>query len=184
MYYSSSNDPNNPTFLNSGNDASAEISIGLDPGTYNFIIYGEQTGGPTDVPDLHFVLNLSFNSMTTPQISGLTGPTCATVCAASHPNGLDYFGDSNEPEAGTLIYSTGGQTVTLKSFSWVADSSVNRVWDTYAGLYEGGASPQPDWVGSMTLEISPVAPVPLPSAGLMLAVGLGGLGLLRRAKSA
>lgn len=181
LYYSSSSDPDNPTFLNSGNDASAEIAIALDPGIHTFIIYGEQTGvDPTTIDDLHAVLNLSFNGMTTPQISGLTGPTCPGVCAASHPNGLDYLGNPDAPEAGTLSYSTGGHTVTLTEFDWATDDSVNLVWDHYAGLYFGSASPQPDWVGAITLQVAAMAPVPLPAAGWLLLAGLGAFGAIKR----
>lgn len=179
MYYSTSSDPSAPSFVNSGNDSATEIDIALTAGVYDFVIFGEQTGADTTHPALHFVTNLYFDdNSTAPGISGLTGPTCATVCAASHANGLDLFGNAGAAEAGTLSYSSGGTTVTLTEFSWTA-TDIDRVWQTYAGAYNGNYSGTPDFVGTLQLTVSEV---PLPAAGWLLAGGLGAFGLLRRRK--
>ena len=180
MYYSNSTDPNNPIFINSGNDSSAELNIALSPGIHRFVIFGEQTGAdPSLVPDLQFAVNMSFNGDPGPHISGLT---CATgVCANSHPNGLDYLGQAGQPGAGTLTYARSGHTVSLTEFTWVADDQVNLVWPYFAGLYLGTIeSPKPDWVGSITLEVEGATVIPLPAAGWLLFAGLATLGLMRR----
>jgi hypothetical protein len=183
MYYSSSADPQSPVFINSGNDAGAEVDIALAPGTHSFIVYGEQTGqDPTIVPDLQFAVNLSFNGAPGPHISGLT---CATgVCANSHPNGLDYLGNSGQQGAGTLTHTMAGHSVTLTGFEWVADDTVNQVWTDFAGLYlETISSPQPDWVGSITLEVEGTTVIPLPAAAWMLLAGLGSFAALRHRRA-
>lgn len=180
MYYSTSPDPATPAFVNSGNDSSAEISIALTSGVYDFVIFGEQTGAPTTDPALHYVLNLYFDGdQTMPGITGLTGATCVGVCTASHWNGLDLFGNSGAQESGALSYVSGSTTVTLTGFSWIADDTIDQVWPHYAGDYFGNYSGTPDFVGHLQLTVSEV---PLPAAGWVLIGALGTLvGAGRRA---
>lgn len=181
MYYSSSLDPNNPTFINSGNEASAQISIDLSAGVHDFVIFGERAGDPAPYSDdLHFVANLYFDgNQSAPDISGLYGPTCTTVCAASSPNGLDIYGNGPDQEAGTLEYQSGGSKVVLSKFSWALDDQVDQVWPHFAGAYNGTYSGTPDYVGQLQLTVTPAAVIPLPAAWALLGTGLlafGGIG--------
>ena len=180
MYYSSSLDPNSPTFINSGNDADTRISIDLLPGTYDFLVFGETVTQPLPA-EQHYVLNLYFNGdQSAPGISGLYGPSCLTVCAAGHPNGLDLFGNSQAPEAGTLEYLDGTQKVLLSRFEWAIDDEVDQVWDTWAGPWEENYSGRPDYVGRIQLTVTDVAPIPLPAGIALFGPALALLAMLRR----
>jgi hypothetical protein len=186
LYYSSSNDPLNPLFINSGNDASTEIAIAMTPGVHDFVIFGERASDPSPhAADLHFVANLYFDgNQSDPGISGLYGPTCLVVCATSSANGLDLFGNAPQQLAGTLDYISGDITVSLTHFSWAVDDEVDRVWPHYAGAYNGNYSGTPDFVGRIQLTVTQqVAPIPIPAAWALLGTGLlllGGLGRRRR----
>ena len=160
MYYSSSLDRQNPVFINSINDSSTNINLDLTAGTHTFLIYGE-TVTPTLHPEQHFVLNLYINgNQSAPDISGLYGPTCATVCAASHWNGLDLLGSSglggnlDAQEAGTLIYTSAGYQLELTSFTWDIDPGIDSVWSHWDDTipYSGGSG-SPDFVGEITLRV-------------------------------
>src|SRR5690606_3863849 len=60
LYYSSSLDPQNPVFINSGNGATTNIAIEMSPGTHSFLVYGESVTTSLD-PLQHFVLSLYFD---------------------------------------------------------------------------------------------------------------------------
>ena len=180
MYYSSSSDPQNPVFLNSGNSSATNIDIALTAGTYTFLIYGETVTTSLD-PLQHFVLNLYFDgNQAAPDISGLYGPDCPTVCAASDSNGLDLFGDSglggnaNAKEAGTLAYASGGTTVELTNFTWNVGQGVDEVWSHWDNTapYNNGSG-TPDFVGEVMLKVTAV---PEPATLSLFALGLLGLG--------
>jgi hypothetical protein len=181
LYYSSSSDPLNPVFLNSVNNDATSISVSMTPGTHSFLIYGESVTTSID-PLQHFVLSLYFDgNQGAPDISGLYGPDCLAVCAASHANGLDLFGNSglggnaNAQEAGTLSFTSGATTVTLTKFTWNVAENVDRVWshwDTTAP-YSGGSG-VPDFVGEIELRVTAV---PEPASSLLFGIGLLGLGL-------
>lgn len=182
LYYSTAASP--PAFINGGNDAGAQISIALDAGVYDFYIFGESA--TTDLhPEQHFVLNLYFNgNQSAPGISGLYGASCPVVCAASHPNGLDILGDAGAPEAGTLSFVDGTQTVTLTAFDWIVDGDVNEVWEHWAGPYfDYTPYGSPDFVGHVQLTVTDVATVPVPAGLPLLAGGLVLLGAMRRRRS-
>lgn len=182
LYYSSSSDPLAPVFVNAGNDAGININIELAAGTHTFLIYGETATASLD-PLQHFVLSLYFEgNQAAPDISGLYGPGCPTVCAASHPNGLDLFGNSglggntDAQEAGALIFASGGQTVTLSKFTWEVGPNVDRVWPHWddTAPYDSGSG-VPDFVGEIVLRVTSVpepATLGLLMAGL-LALGVG-----------
>ena len=184
LYYSSSSDPQNPVFLNSGNDSATNINIDMTFGTHNFLIFGESVITTLD-PLQHFVLNMYFSgNQGAPDISGLYGPDSSTVSAVSHWNGLDLFGVSglggnlNAQEAGTLIYASNGLTIDLTKFTWEIGLNVDRVWpywdDTFP--YDKGSG-TPDFVGEIELR---VAPIPEPSTFLLLGGGLAGLAFYAR----
>lgn len=186
LYYSSSNDPQNPVFLNSGNDAGTSLDIDMTPGTHTFLIFGESLGVALD-PLQHFVLNLYFNdNQAAPDISGLYGTACPSVCAASHPNGLDLFGNSglggntNAQEAGTLMFTGGGRVVQLTKFNWAVDEDVDQVWAHWgnSGNYVSGSG-TPDFVGEVELTVRALdtAAVPEPATLGLLATALIGTGL-------
>lgn len=180
MYYSSSLDPQNPVFINSGNASSTNISIEMSPGTHSFLVYGESVTTSLD-PLQHFVLSLYFDgNQSSPDISGLYGSACPSVCAAGHPNGLDLFGNSGEQEAGTLVHSAGGTTVTLSAFSWAIGENVDEVWPHWDNTapYSNGST-QPDFVGLVTLQVSQV---PAPGSLPLLALGLAALAAGTRRK--
>ncbi|MCP1337524.1 PEP-CTERM sorting domain-containing protein [Futiania mangrovi] len=181
MYYSSSSDPLNPVFLNGGG-TDPGISIDMTPGTHSFVIFGEGFTAPVD-PRQHFVLNLYFQgNQGAPDISGLYGPTCPTVCAASSWNGLDLFGTSglggnaNAQEAGTLMVLAGGLEITLEHFTWAIDTRVDQVWEQYAGDYFGQYSGRPDFVGEVRIRVR--STVPEPQTLALLGLGLLGAGLI------
>ncbi|HEY0877804.1 MAG TPA: hypothetical protein VGE10_05075 [Zeimonas sp.] len=176
LYYSSSTDPANPVFLNSRNDASTNLSIEMTPGVHRFLVYGESVTTNLD-PAQHFVLNLYFDgNQGAPDVSGLFGDACPSVCAASHANGFDLFGNSglggntDAQEAGTLVYLGGGRRVELTSFTWHVDEQVDAVWPLWDDTlpYSEGSG-QPDFVGEVWLR---VATVPVPDSLALTAAGL------------
>lgn len=167
LYYSSSSDPMNPVFINSENDSSTNINIAMTAGSHSFLIYGEAVTTSLD-PMQHFVLNLYFGgNQAAPDISALHGQSCAGVCAASHWNGLDLFGNSglggntDAQEAGTLIYASGGSQILLTGFTWAIDEGVDEVWPHWDNtLPYGGGSGTPDFVGEITLRVTQVPEPP------------------------
>lgn len=177
MYYSTSPDAANPTFINSRNDENAEISIPMTPGTFNFLIFGESVTTAID-PQQHFVLNLYFNGdQSAPLISGLSGPSCVGVCPAGHPNGLDLFGNAPQQGANALSFEQDGLEVALSAFDWRIGDNVDAVWSTWANdaPYANGSG-VPDFVGRLQLTVtqtSVVAPVPLPASLPLLAAAFG-----------
>jgi hypothetical protein len=185
LYYSTSGDPGSPVFINGENDEDAEIAVDLAPGVYDFYIFGE--AATTDInPQQHFVLNLYFNGdQSAPGISGLFGPDCATVCAASHPNGLDLFGASGAAEAGTLTFIDGSLSIALTLFQWAVAQDVDQVWPHWANdaPYSFGSG-QVDFVGRVQLTVTDTAVVPLPAALPLFLAGLAGLGVARRRRKA
>lgn len=188
LYYSSSLDPSNPVFLNSVNDDNTNISIDLAAGTHKFLIYGETVTTTLDEVQ-HFVLNLYFNgNQGPPDISGLYGSSCPDVCAASHENGLDLFGNSglggnsDAQEAGTLLFTSGGYTVELTKFDWQVAEDVDRVWPYWDDTvpYDSGSG-TPDFVGEIELQVTSV---PEPASAVLLSFGVAGLWLsMRRPRS-
>lgn len=180
MYYSSSSDPSAPVFINGGNDAGAGISIDLAAGVYDFYVYGESSTTNID-PAQHFVLNLYFNgNQSAPDISGLYGADCPTVCAASHWNGLDLFGVSgldspDAQEAGTLTFIDGDLSISLTLFEWAIGDDVDEV-----GPYSTNGSGTPDFFGHFQLTVSEV---PLPAGFPLMGAGLALIGALRRRKA-
>lgn len=180
VYYSSSSDTQNPVFLNSGNDAATNINIAMTAGTHTFLIYGETVTTTLD-PLQHFVLSLYFDgNQAAPDISGLYGPDCPTVCAASHSNGLDLFGNSglggnlNAQEAGTLSFASGGTTVALTKFTWNVAQDVDQVWQHWddTAPYNNGSG-VPDFMGEIQLR---VFVVPEPASFSLFGLGMLGLG--------
>jgi len=161
LYVSTSTDPSAPAFINGYNDANASVSVDLAPGTHTFGLFVNGVGSNFD-PAVHWVLNLYFNGASFPSISGITGPTCPGVCAASHPNGLDRLGNAGAPEAGTLHAAFPDAQVTLVSFTWNTDPGIDVVWPHWhnAAPYDSGDG-SPDYLGTFTLRVT-AAQVPEP----------------------
>lgn len=185
VYYSSSADPDSPTFINTGNDTNTSLSIDLEPGVHSFLIYGESVTTTLD-PLQHFVLNLYFEgNRSAPDISGLYGSTCFSVCAASHWNGLDLFGTSglggntSAQEAGALTFELNGYLVELTNFTWSIGEGVDEVWPHWddAFPYNSGSG-TPDFVGELELQVNAVA-VSEPGSFSLFASALAFLGLRR-----
>lgn len=184
LYYSSSTDPDNPVFINAMDDESTQINLHLNAGIHTFLVFGDSTGMTLD-PQQHFVANLYFEgNQGAPDISGLYGPDCPTVCAASHPNGLDLFGNSglggnlDAQEAGTLSFLANGYLVELITFTWELNPNVDAVWPHWGDTppFDTGNG-RPDFVGLLQLRVTEV-PEPL-ALGLMV-LGLGVTGALCR----
>lgn len=171
VYMSTSADFSNPVFINGGNDATTSINVDLAPGTYYFTLFGESAFTP--VPgDVHFVTNLYFDgNQSAPGISGLYGVACPDVCAAGHPNGMDVFGSSGHPEAGTLSWTDGIVNVTLNEFTWITDrrdiDEVYPYWANHAP-YSGGSG-TPDFFGTLQLTVTAV---PEPGTTMLFLAGL------------
>lgn len=171
VYLSTSADFTNPVFINGGNDASTSINIDLAPGTYYFTIFGESAFTP--IPsDVHFVTNLYFDgNQSAPGISGLYGTACPSVCAAGDANGLNIFGQSGHPEAGTLSWTDGIVNVALTEFTWITDRrDIDAVWNYWANHppYSSGSG-TPDFFGTLRLEVTAV---PEPGTTLLFLAGL------------
>lgn len=186
LYYSSSSDPQNPLFLNSGNAADAGIDIEMSVGTHTFTVFGESLNVALD-PLQHFVLNLYFDDNQGPaDISGLNGQSCPDVCPTSNSNGLDLFGNSglggnlNAQTAGTLFFAGGGRVVELTRFTWAVDGNVDQVWAHHDNTapYDSGSG-TPDFVGQVELTVRSLnnAEVPEPTMLGLLGLALAGLGL-------
>jgi hypothetical protein len=180
LYVSTSPDFSNPVFINSGNGPTTGVIIDLAPGTYYFTLFGESAFTP--VPsDVHFVTNLYFDGdQSAPGISGLYGAACPSVCAAGDANGLNIFGASGHPEAGTLSWTDGSVLVTLTGFTWLTDRrDIDAVWNYWANHspYSTGSG-APDFVGTMQLEVTAV---PEPGVTFLVLTGLAaGAARLRR----
>lgn len=178
LYYSSSTDPQNPSFLNSKDGSTTNINIAMTPGTHSFLVYGESVTAEMH-PLQHFVLSLYFDgNQGAANISGLYGSACPSVCAASNWNGMDLFGSSglstpNAQESGTLSYISGGYEITLSGFSWLYNANVDEVWPRWDNSpdYSNGSG-RPDFVGQLQIDVRAIA-VPVPGT-----LALCGLGLL------
>lgn len=169
LYLSNSGNPSSPTFINGENNSQTNIAVDLTPGTHTFDVFANGVG-PTFGPEVHWVLNLYFDSVTAPSISGITGPTCPSVCPASHPNGLDILGNSGAPEAGTLHSTFPGAAVTLVAFSWNTNPGIDVVWPYWnnAAPYDSGDG-SPDYLGRFTLRVTAAVPEPSTVALLLIA---------------
>lgn len=178
LYYSSSTNPDSPVFLNSGNGAATNIDFDLTAGTHTFLVYGETV--TTNLHELqHFVLNLYFgNNQAAPDISGLYGSVCPSVCAASHWNGLDLDGDSglggnlDAQEAGTLLFASDGYTVELSKFTWVVGEKANDMFIDHVDTHDTSPSDVPDFVGEIELRVTAV---PEPATMGLIAFGITGI---------
>jgi hypothetical protein len=170
-----------PSFINGYNDARTQVSLPLTIGDNTFSIYGEGVGATFD-PLQYFVLNLYFDGVqNSPGISGLQNLANDSLGAAGHANGLGIYGAAGQQEAGSLSVLTGGQLLTLTSFTWVTDGQRDVVWDYWANNpdYSTGSG-RPDYYGSFTIN---VRSVPEPGTLALFGLGLAGLGLSRRRKA-
>lgn len=162
-----------PTFLNHFNDANARVSIPLTLGDHTFSIYGEGVGITFDQLQ-HFVINLYFDGdQSAPAISGVQSLDNDALAAVGHPNGLDIYGNSGEPESGQLQVQIGDTFVTLTDFSWITDGDRDVVWDYWANdvPYSGGSG-RLDYYGSFTLNVQapndpPVCDAATPSVSVV-----------------
>lgn len=178
LYVSTSSDVQNPAFINGFDDARTQIAVALQPGTYEFVLFGDSAFTPVPV-DVHFVANLYFEgNQSAAGISGLYGAACPTVCAAGHPNGQNITGTAFQPEAGTLLWSDGAVNVTLAQFTWITDrTDIDKVWPYWADdLPYGNGNGVPDFVGTMRLEVTAV---PEPGVMALVLIGVGMVGRRR-----
>lgn len=164
-----------PQFLNGFNDQNARVSIDLNSGDNYFTIYGEGVGDTSNYnPFLHFVLNGYLeDNQTNPDISGIqVNNSTANLQAATHPNGLDIYGNSGTHEAGTLDSRVGNQLVRLTDFYWTTNGNRDVVWPHWAndGIYSNGSG-TPDYYGSFNLQVSVI---PVPATLTLFCLGLAG----------
>lgn len=160
-------------FLTGPSAANAQPNISLSPGSSSFTLFG-YPGFNT----LYFGMNLFFNGSTTPSISvygpalAAPGPHAFSANASLFTIPPGPFGASGPtqfiPGSGTLSFSSGGEQITLTDFYWALPSVYNL---DMVGPYSTGATGTYDFVGGITLSVSPV-PEPgmsLWSLGLVLA---------------
>jgi hypothetical protein len=181
LYVTQPNSGLGGAFLNAGNAAGTSISQILNPGTYQFYFFGEP-GGDTGFAGL----NLFFDGDDTNPGISVYGPTdhspsppFSTFAANSGPNTLTLDALSLVPGAGTLTYVSGDTTVTLMDYQWSTPEvyGVDRVQG-----YDDFPTGAPDFVGSITLEVSTAA-VPEPTSMATLGLIACGMGVVSRIRS-
>lgn len=164
------------TFLTGPADAGARPNIVLGAGSTSFRLLA---GGGGYNPN--FGISLFFDGATTPSISAY-GPTRivdgpSSFAADGAPSTPDpvYTWHSLKPGAGTLSFVAGDQLVTLTDFYW-ASSSLYQL--DLIGAFSGQPDGAMDFVGGITLTVTPI---PEPGVSIfLLALALGALGIRRQ----
>ncbi|HUA38934.1 MAG TPA: hypothetical protein VMA35_11135 [Candidatus Sulfopaludibacter sp.] len=151
-------------FLNGPLDSQAQPNISLSSGVNSFTLNADPGSDHSQ-----FGISLFFNGAATPSISAFgsmltaQGPHSFAADSAASTPGLAI--GSSVPGAGTLSFISGGELITLTDFFWATPSVYNQ---DLVGQYSTGANGLPDYVGGMTLSVTPVPEPGMP----LLAIGL------------
>jgi hypothetical protein len=163
-------------FLTGPSDAAVRPNILISPGVNSFRLLADP-----GVDRSHIGVNLFFNGANLPSISVYgplrTAPGSSSFQAdgAAVTPGPDTGAAQLVPGAGTLQFQAGGQMYTLTDFFW-ATPSVYHV--DQIGTTSTGANGIQDYVGGITLEVTPV-PEPHRALWLISLLAIGATMQLR-----
>lgn len=139
-------------FLNGPSDPQVQPNIQLASGVQSFALNADPGSDWSS-----FGINLFFNGAVTPSISAFgpmltaAGPHSFAADGAAITPGIPNT--TRVPGSGTLSFVSGGQLVTLTDFYWATPSVYNQ---DLVGEYSTGADGQMDYVGGVSLSVTPV----------------------------
>jgi hypothetical protein len=163
-------------FLNPGTSATASISYGLTPGSYQFyfntVSFFGNSPGPQNNPGT-YGLNLFFGGDNAyPGIAAYSpaNTITATAVQAGQPTlSLDGDGNNEVPAPGGLTYVADGLSVTLTGYGYGGPGAIGGPAVDRVGNLDSQPDGYADAIGVFDLTVSTV---PEPSTIFLLAIGI------------